>query len=118
MFDVLIGFGSRAAYELKFKYASRGLRRRHFATNEHSVYTPQFEEVLDHFKLGLDDGVNLLRTRHSGRHPHKHGEWVLRTMGRSAGQAGGDVNKLLAIFDFEVIGGVLKSPDLPGKCRW
>lgn len=94
------------------------LQVHHFATNKHSIYTKQMDEIAQKFNLDLDGEWNKQLLEHLGRHPNKYHEFVLDGMQQAASEAGKDVNKFLKLFDQYVKQPVIENPELLRKAGW
>ncbi|WP_281925840.1 AHH domain-containing protein, partial [Flavobacterium collinsii] len=90
----------------------------HFATNKHSKYTKQMEEVLKKYKLKLSGSWNKAALPHLGRHPNAYHEFVLEGMQKASMQAGNDKAKFLKLFDEYVKQPVIENPNLLRKSGW
>ena len=90
----------------------------HFATNKHSLFTPQMNEIADQFGLKLDEAWNKAKLPHLGRHPNAYHNFVLSGMKKAAAEAGGSRAKLLELFEQYVIKPVQQNPELLRKSGW
>lgn len=90
----------------------------HFATNKHSFYTKQMENIAKQFRLDLDGEWNKAAMPHLGRHPNAYHEFVLKGMKDAAAEAGGSQARFLQLFDQYVKQPVLQNPSLLRKSGW
>jgi RHS repeat-associated protein len=84
----------------------------HFATNKHSVFTPQMKTIADRYGLDLDGAWNKELLQHLGRHTTKYHQFVLEMMQRAAREAGNDTHRFLELFEKYVKEPVRNNPDI------
>ena len=109
---------TKAGGNLKIKAVDLPKQMHHFATNKHSIYTQQMDDIAKNFDLKLDGAWNKELLPHLGRHPHKYHEFVLSGMKRAAAQAGSSQTKFLQFFNQYVKQPVISNPDLLNKTGW
>ena len=97
---------------------NRPLQRHHYATNKHSKYTPQMEEIANQLGLDLNGHWNTEYLPHQGRHPDKFHEFVLENMQQSAFDAGGSTERFIQLFQEHVHDPVRLNPDLLRRIGW
>lgn len=87
----------------------------HFATNKHSYWTPQYEDIISKYGLKLNEAWNLnpFSTQyHSGPHPEAYHQWVFEQMTRAAHQAGESAIRFIVLFHEYVILPVMENPEM------
>ena len=90
----------------------------HYATNKHSTYTKQMEEIAEEFGLKLDESWNKELLPHQGRHPDVYHEFVIEGMERAASEAKGSSSKFKELFNKYVKEPVRNNPELLRKKGW
>jgi RHS repeat-associated protein len=91
----------------------------HLLTNKSiSKWTPIFEEIVDKYKLDLDDAWNKVEIPHRGRHPKEYHEWVSRQLREIDKIAQGVREDFLELFEERITKPVSEQPEMLTKEWW
>ncbi len=93
----------------------------HFASNKHSYWTPQYEDIISKYGLKLNEAWNLnpFSTQyHSGPHPEAYHQWVFEQMTQAAHQAGASAIRFIILFQEYIVTPVMENPEMLRSKFW
>ena len=97
---------------------TKPLQEHHFATNKSKKYTNQFENIVNKYRLDLDEPWNKEFLQHQGRHPYAYHEFVLDEMLEIDNIAKGNKEVFLELFEENVKSVIRENPDMLYKEYW
>lgn len=93
----------------------------HMASDKHSEWSPQFQEIADRYGLSITDSArewNVHEIPHRGPHHPDYHRWVWRNMERADEIADGDTQVFLDLFDRWIVQVVRDDPTIVRWAYW